>query len=113
MSKTLIYGFIASIIGIGTSATYFFPVIEKMNSFFQSESSSRKEDVVSTNATVSQETVSATATDLSSSQSDSHIENPSVYMGNDSVDKLLKKKSGYNPNASKILEGEIPTTKSY
>lgn len=113
MSKTLIYGFIASIIGIGASATCFFPVIEKMNSFFQSETNESQDKMIPTNETVSQEEISVSTSDRSTSQSDSHIENPSVEMRNDSVDKLLKKKSGYNPNASKILEGEIPTSKNY
>jgi hypothetical protein len=113
MSKALIYGFIASIVGIGASATYFFPIVQNINSFLQSESVNSKDKLDNSAEATIQAELNSSSNQSIIAETDPHIENPSVKLNDDTIEKVLKSKSGYNPSENNLLEGEIPKAKTY
>lgn len=111
MSKALIYGVASSVAVIGASATYFFPIVENLNSFIHGEPMS-KVDSVETSATV----VDVNSNKESGGENQnlhSNLDNPRVVLGDDSSKKITDTKVEDNPTKTKLLEGEIPVTKIY
>jgi hypothetical protein len=110
MSKALVYGVLSSIAVIGASATYFFPVIENINSFIQGETNEKtiEKEIVATNDEESN------YNNLSTPKSTNiNPDNPRVILDDDSIKEQAKKKEEYSPFKAKILESEIPVTKNY
>jgi hypothetical protein len=111
MSKALVYGIISSAVVIGASTTYFFPVIENINSFFQCETT--KNTTTNDINTTPAELNSMNSNESKILQSSSSADNPTVLLDEDSLNELTKTKVENNPTKTKILEGEIPVSKNY
>ena len=111
MSKTLIFSVVTSIVATVGSATYFFPVVESINSIFNSEveTNTKMIDNNSENSKINTTTVGETEI----TRTDLNPENPKVLLNEDSIKNLNKIEDNYGPSKSKILEGEIPANKNY
>jgi len=103
MSKAFLYGIVAVGVGISASATFFYPVVSNINSLFNGKSESflgaKEGEKNASEVQSSNEVVKKV----------SHIENPSVQLYDDSSDKKIK----VNPMKTEMLQGEIPTTKTF
>lgn len=89
MSKVLIYSIISSSIVIIGSATYFFPVVEAMHSLFHSESAKKSKPQTESNLNVPETQIISTK-DNFIDQTDLNVENPKVFIDEDTINKLSK-----------------------
>lgn len=112
MCKSIVIGLVTVLAGLVISATYFFPHLKKINSFFTNnekvDSTWSESNQISSENEETTQTITNTRND-----SNSNIENPFVELDKDTVEKLLNSENESKAVKTKILEGEIPHSKSY
>lgn len=112
MSKVLIYSLLASSIGVIACATYFFPIVEGINSAIHSENQNKTSSVKPVD-TYTTEVESEESTMSPVASTDLNPENPKVMLNQDSAKRFSSSKDEYNPSKMKLMEGEIPASKNF